>query len=187
MFKLKSFTPYQTPKKTNPFQPSNSKENEAHKTKRLKIERGSERENERSYDECGNVTSSFDFEKYRASLLLKKGEIWAVKDEFGMSRRYVLVERDGDFHSTKIRMIEVLEDYEEYVGMKIVYLALVRGGNGISFKRYQSAFHTRPKHVREVFSYQVPSARVFGEKSVDDLLELDPSSSLLYVDDIVIK
>lgn len=53
-----------------------------------------------------HLVSFFDFEKYRSSVVLRKDEIWAIRDDYGMPRRYVLVERDGGFSSVSVRYLK---------------------------------------------------------------------------------
>ncbi|ONK58610.1 uncharacterized protein A4U43_C09F14830 [Asparagus officinalis] len=79
-------------------------------------------------------------------------------------------------------MLEVLEDYDELMGIKFVFLVSVTGQNGNCFRRHKSEFQIRHEAL-EPFSHQVPYIRIPGEKSADDLLELDPSSLPFYVDD----
>lgn len=109
----------------------NSWTNQAHKTKRLDFDRVGfdglsplhphapppgppppmkrARESEGASSSGGagrNFASFFDFERYRSSVILRKDEIWAVRDDYGMPRRYVQVERDGDFSSSSVTYLK---------------------------------------------------------------------------------
>ncbi|ONK58604.1 uncharacterized protein A4U43_C09F14770 [Asparagus officinalis] len=107
-------------------------------------------------------------------VLPRTGEVWAIRA--GNAETLF-----GDSSPTLLRyqMVEALTNFVENKGMKLVYLVSVAGVNGNRFRRYQSAFRVQPDYVLERFSHQVPCMRVSG----DDLLELDPSSLPLYVDD----
>lgn len=75
---------------------------------------------EGSSDRSRTLLAYFDFEKYRSSVILVKDEIWAVRDEYGMPRKYVIVERDGDVNSALFR-------YLKY-NRKVMYQRYKRGG-----------------------------------------------------------
>lgn len=102
--------------------PFNSWTNQAHKMKRMEFGRDGldglnpalhpprpkrSRESEGSSSNGGrNPVGFFDFERYRCSVVLKKDEIWAVRDDYGMPRRYVVIEKDGDSRSTSVRYLK---------------------------------------------------------------------------------
>ncbi|KAL0281910.1 UNVERIFIED_CONTAM: DnaJsubfamily B member 14 [Sesamum angustifolium] len=117
----------------------------------------------------------------------RKGDVWALYRNW--SREWNELTEDEVIH--KYDMVEVLEDYDEEMGIIVIPLVKVAG--------FKAVFHQHfdPREIRRIpneemsrFSHQVPSRLLTGQegpKSVKGCRQLDPAAIPLEILEVMSK
>ncbi|KAH0462343.1 hypothetical protein IEQ34_009918 [Dendrobium chrysotoxum] len=120
-------------------------------------------------------------------VLPRKGDIWALYRNWGPDWN----ERTPDYVIHKYEMVEVLDDYNEDLGILVVPLVKVTGFRAVFLR------HMDPKEIKKIpkeemfrFSHQVPYYFLPAEEAHNtpkDCLELDPAATPLELLQVLTK
>lgn len=106
----------------------------------------------------------------------RKGDVWALHRNW--SPEWNELTEDEEIH--KYDMVEVLEDYDEELGVIVIPLVKVAGFKAVFHQHFNPREIRRiPKEEMSRFSHQVPSHLLSGQegsKSPKGCLELDPAA-----------
>ncbi|KAG8365870.1 hypothetical protein BUALT_Bualt17G0016900 [Buddleja alternifolia] len=107
----------------------------------------------------------------------RKGDVWALYRNW--SSEWNELTKDEVIH--KYNMVEVLEDYDEELGVIVVPLVKVAGFKAVFHQHFNPSEIKRiPKEEMSKFSHQVPSHLLTGQegaKSLKGCRELDPAAT----------
>lgn len=110
------------------------------------------------------------------SIFPRKGDVWALYKNW--SPEWNELTEEEVIH--KYDMVEVLEDYDEELGVIVIPLVKVAGFKAV-FHQHFNAWEIRriPKEEMSRFSHQVPSVLLTGQEGTNSpkgCLELDPAA-----------
>lgn len=120
-------------------------------------------------------------------ILPRKGDVWALYRNW--SPEWNELTEDEVIH--KYDMVEVLEDYDEELGIIVIPLVKVAGFKAVFHQHFDPREIRRiPKEEMSRFSHQVPSRLLTGQegpKSVKGCRQLDPAAIPLEILEVMSK